>query len=109
MKMYIVKTKIGTEDKVIADMTARLEGAGSMKEKKAYIGKMINPAHLKGYLFVEAIDEHYLDISGMDRFFGCMKWAHELRRRIIKNTAPPTLMPSSSDSKYLKIACAPIE
>ncbi len=61
MKMYIVKTKIGTEDKVIADMTARLEGAGSMKEKKAYIGKMINPAHLKGYLFVEATEEHYLE------------------------------------------------
>ena len=61
MKMYIVKTKLGTEDKVIADMTARLEGAGSMKDKKAYIGNMINPAHLKGYLFVEAIEEHYLE------------------------------------------------
>ena len=23
-----------------------------------------------------SIDEHYLDITGMDRFFGCMKWAH---------------------------------
>ena len=61
MNMYIVKTKLGTEDKVIADMTARLEGAGSMKDKKAYIGNMINPAHLKGYLFVEAIEEHYLE------------------------------------------------
>ena len=61
MKIYIVKTKIGTEDKVIADMTARLEGAGSMKDKKDYIGKMTNPAHLKGYLFVEATEEHYLE------------------------------------------------
>ncbi len=24
-----------------------------------------------------SIDEHYLDITGMDRFFGCQKWAHE--------------------------------
>ena len=61
MKMYIVKTKIATEDKVIADITARLEGAGSMKEKKVHIGKMINPAHLRGYLFVESTDEHYLE------------------------------------------------
>ena len=61
MKIYIVKTKIGTEDKVIADMTARLAGAGSMKDKKDYIGKMTNPAHLKGYLFVEATEEHYLE------------------------------------------------
>ncbi|MGW8316819.1 MAG: Y-family DNA polymerase, partial [Bacteroidales bacterium] len=29
-----------------------------------------------------SIDEHYLDISGMDRFFGCMQWTHELRHRI---------------------------
>ena len=61
MKIYIVNTKIGTEDKVIADITARLEGAGSMKDKKDYIGKMNNPAHLKGYLFVEAAEEHYLE------------------------------------------------
>ena len=26
-----------------------------------------------------SIDEHYLDITGMDRFFGSQKWAHELR------------------------------
>jgi transcription elongation factor Spt5 len=61
MKIYIVNTKIGTEDKVIADITARLEGAGSMKDKKDNIGKMANPAHLKGYLFVEATEEHYLE------------------------------------------------
>lgn len=61
MKIYIVNTKIGTEDKVIADIAARLDGAGSMKDKKDNIGGMTNPAHLKGYLFVEATEEHYLE------------------------------------------------
>jgi transcription elongation factor Spt5 len=61
MKIYIVNTKIGTEDKVIADIAARLDGAGSMKDKKDNIGVMTNPEHLKGYLFVEATEEHYLE------------------------------------------------
>lgn len=51
-----------------------------------------------------SIDEHYLDISGMDRFFGCMKWAHELRRRIIKNTALPISFGLSVNKTVSKIA-----
>jgi DNA polymerase-4 len=31
-----------------------------------------------------SIDEHYLDITGMDRFFGCMKWTRELRQAIMR-------------------------
>ena len=30
-----------------------------------------------------SIDEHYLDITGMGHFFGCLKWTQELRRKII--------------------------
>lgn len=36
-----------------------------------------------------SIDEFYLDISGMDRYFGCMKWSRELRQRITKETGLP--------------------
>ena len=36
-----------------------------------------------------SIDEHYLDITGMDRFFGSLKWSHELRERIIKESGLP--------------------
>src|SRR5699024_7658556 len=36
-----------------------------------------------------SIDEHYLDISGMDKFFGCWKWAKELRQKIIRETHLP--------------------
>lgn len=36
-----------------------------------------------------SIDEFYLDLTGMDRFFGCFKWSKELRQRIIKETGLP--------------------
>lgn len=36
-----------------------------------------------------SIDEFYLDISGMDRFFGCFKWAQELRQKVIKESGLP--------------------
>lgn len=36
-----------------------------------------------------SIDEFYLDLSGMDRYFGCFKWSLELREQIIKETGLP--------------------
>ena len=36
-----------------------------------------------------SIDEFYLDISGMDKYFGCYKWSLELRQRITKETGLP--------------------
>ena len=33
-----------------------------------------------------SIDEFYLDITGMDRFFGCYQWATELRHKIKTET-----------------------
>ena len=34
-----------------------------------------------------SIDEHYLDLTGMDRFHDCQLWSHELRQKIIRETA----------------------
>ncbi len=36
-----------------------------------------------------SVDEFYLDLTGMDRFFGCFKWSGELRQRIIHETGLP--------------------
>jgi DNA polymerase IV len=36
-----------------------------------------------------SIDEFYMDLSGMDRYFGCVKWTKELRSKIIKETGLP--------------------
>lgn len=51
-----------------------------------------------------SIDEHYLDITGMDRFFGCMQWTHELRHRIIKETGLPISCGLSINKTVSKIA-----
>ena len=36
-----------------------------------------------------SVDEFYLDLTGMDKFFGCYKWSGELRQRIINETGLP--------------------
>ncbi|MCB0694041.1 MAG: DNA polymerase IV [Saprospiraceae bacterium] len=36
-----------------------------------------------------SIDEFYLDLTGMDRYFGCMQWSGELRERIMKESGLP--------------------
>lgn len=51
-----------------------------------------------------SIDEHYLDLTGMDRFFGCLKWTQELRQRIISNTGLPISFGLSLNKTVSKIA-----
>ncbi|MDP5076682.1 MAG: DNA polymerase IV, partial [Nonlabens sp.] len=36
-----------------------------------------------------SIDEFYADLTGMDRFYGCYKFATELRKKIIDNSGLP--------------------
>ena len=36
-----------------------------------------------------SIDEFYLDLTGMDKHFGCYTWSKELRQRIIRETGLP--------------------
>jgi DNA polymerase IV len=51
-----------------------------------------------------SVDEHYLDVTGMDRFFGTYKWMHELRERIIKETGLPISFGLSVNKTVSKIA-----
>lgn len=51
-----------------------------------------------------SVDEHYIDISGMDKFFGCLKWTKELRQAIIKNTGLPISFGLSVNKTVSKIA-----
>ncbi|KAF0195694.1 MAG: nucleotidyltransferase/DNA polymerase involved in DNA repair [Bacteroidetes bacterium] len=51
-----------------------------------------------------SIDEHYLDITGIDRFFGAVKWSHELRQRIIRETGLPISLGLSVNKTVSKIA-----
>lgn len=50
-----------------------------------------------------SIDEFYMDVSGMDRFFGCYKWAKELRERIIRETHLPISFGLSTSKTVAKV------
>ena len=51
-----------------------------------------------------SVDEFYLDLSGMDRYFGCMKFAAELRQKIIRETRLPLSFGLSINKTVSKIA-----
>ncbi|UCS91499.1 DNA polymerase IV [Echinicola marina] len=51
-----------------------------------------------------SIDEFYIDYSGMDKFFGCFKMAHELRQKIIKESGLPISLGLSENKTVSKIA-----
>ncbi len=51
-----------------------------------------------------SIDEFYIDLTGMDRFFGCHQLATELRQRIIKETGLPISFGLSVNKTVSKIA-----
>src|SRR5690625_4318856 len=51
-----------------------------------------------------SIDEHYLDMTGMDRFFGTWKMIRELRQRIIRDTGLPISFGLSVNKTVSKIA-----
>lgn len=50
-----------------------------------------------------SIDEFYIDASGMDKFFGCYKWAQELRKTIIKETGLPISFALSTNKTVSKV------
>lgn len=51
-----------------------------------------------------SIDEHYIDVTGMDRFFGTLQWTKELRKAIIRNTGLPISFGLSVNKTVSKIA-----
>jgi DNA polymerase-4 len=51
-----------------------------------------------------SIDEFYLDLTGMDRFFGCYKLASELRQKIMKESGLPISFGMSVNKTVSKVA-----
>ena len=51
-----------------------------------------------------SVDEHYLDITGIDRFWGALKWTRELRQSIISETGLPISYGLSINKTVSKIA-----
>ncbi len=50
-----------------------------------------------------SIDEFYIDASGMDQFFGCYKWAIELREKIKRETGLPISFGLSTSKTVAKV------
>lgn len=51
-----------------------------------------------------SIDEFYIDLTGMDKFFGCHKLASELRQKIMRETGLPISFGLSLNKTVSKIA-----
>lgn len=51
-----------------------------------------------------SIDEHYIDMTGMDRFHGTLQYAHELRQTVIRETGLPISFGLSINKTVSKMA-----
>ena len=51
-----------------------------------------------------SIDEFYIDLSGMEKFFGCYKYATELRQKIMRETGLPISLGMSVNKTVSKVA-----
>lgn len=78
---------------------------GNMEEYSKYSHIVTDILQEKVPLLEKAsIDEHYIDMTGMDRFHGCMKFAHELRLHVMKETGLPLSFGLSVNKTVSKIA-----
>ena len=50
-----------------------------------------------------SIDEFYLDLTGMDRYFGCYQWSTELRTRIMQESGLPISFGLSANKMVSKV------
>jgi len=50
-----------------------------------------------------SVDEFYLDLSGMDKFFGCYQWTNEIADAVRKNTGLPISFALSTNKTVSKI------
>lgn len=56
-----------------------------------------------------SIDEFYLDLSGMDRYVGCWKWAGELREKLVRESGLPLSMGLSVNKLISKISVGEVK
>lgn len=81
----VIRGNAGTYTKFSKQVTEILQGEVPILEKAS-------------------VDEFYADLSGMDRFFGCYKFATELRQKIIKESGLPISFGLSVNKTVSKVA-----
>ncbi|MFT3979942.1 MAG: DNA polymerase IV [Ferruginibacter sp.] len=78
---------------------------GNYSEYSRYSRWVTNIIAAKAPLFEKAsVDEFYIDLTGMDRFFNPLQWTVELRNQIIKETGLPISFGLASNKMMAKIA-----
>ena len=78
---------------------------GDMEKYSKYSNLVTDIIEAKAPLFEKSsVDEFYLDVSGMDKFFGCFKWTNELKQHIMKETGLPISFALSANKTVSKIA-----
>lgn len=78
---------------------------GSRGDYSKYSNIVTEIIAAKAPLFEKAsIDEFYIDLTGMDKFFDPYKWAIELRQEIIDTTTLPISFALASNKMVAKIA-----
>ena len=97
MPMYLALQLCPDATVISGDMEAYSQNSHEVTEIVADASPMFEKA---------SIDEFYIDASGMDRYFGAFKWATELRKKIIKETALPISIAMSVNKLVSKVATA---
>ncbi len=78
---------------------------GSHGEYSLYSKQVTNIIREEAPLFEKSsIDEFYIDLTGMEKYFGCYQWATKLRQRIITETNLPISFGLSVNKMMAKIA-----
>ncbi|MES2457121.1 MAG: DNA polymerase IV [Bacteroidota bacterium] len=78
---------------------------GNMEDYSAH-SRMVTEILMQKVPLLEkaSIDEHYIDMTGMERFYGCMKFAHELKQLVVKESGLPISFGLSVNKTVSKIA-----
>jgi len=79
--------------------------SGDMERYSYYSRLITDIIEERAPLFEKAsIDEFYVDLVGMDRFFGCYKWSGELRQTIMRESGLPISLGLSVNKMVSKVA-----
>jgi DNA polymerase-4 len=83
---------------------------GDMDKYTRYSELVTSVINERAPLYEKAsIDEFYLDLCGMDRFFGCYQWASELKQRIRNETGLNVSFGLSENKTVSKIATGEVK
>ena len=78
---------------------------GDMEQYSKYSGLVTDIIRDTVPLFEKSsIDEFYVDMTGMDKYFGCLKFTNELKKKVVKESGLPISYALASNKLIGKVA-----